>query len=542
MATPTLETIYGDTFEGTGASSVTVSGITADTADVLVVFIDMQQWMELPVTAPAGWVEIAAVGGDGAVVGMYCAVLPAGVAKASSYTFTFDASVTYPDTALLRISGSNLNYAAGTASAQAAGDGSDVLIAGLAAPPVSDALAVAASSNWGNTSYGVTEGAWSREHLFNGNYAAVYSQSPGAAVADVDTGFNDATGWASASVWVYEDSAGTTHALTASGSTTSAGAAAITAARPLSATGSATASGAAALVAARPLAADGATTTDGAAALGRTSPLSADGATTTDGAVTLTADRPLSADGAVSTAGAAAMTAARPLSASGAASTSGSAAIAIPGEGAVEHFLTASGSAVFGASGPLRVEHALTASGSTTSAGSAAITAARPLTAAGTATADGTAALTAERPLAAAGSTTTDGSATLSLGVAPLLLAASGSATTDGAAALTTARSLAASAEATTSGAATLQRAAPLTASGATTTSGSAALGRSMTLVAAGAAITSGTARLTSLLWEVLGVRALPVSRIIRARRRPSWTIEPTGPSWDIEPRRDTLA
>ncbi len=267
----------------------------------------------------------------------------------------------------------------------------------------------------------------------------------------------------------FKPAGATSHAMSASGSTTTGGTAAINAVRPVAAAGSTTTGGSASINATRPVAATGSATTGGSAALVLAYPIAATGTTTTGGTAAINATRPVTASGSATSGGVAAINATRPIAGAGSTSTGGAVAI--------------------------NATRPIAASGSTTTGGAAAVGVARPVTAAGATTTDGAAAIHATRPIAASGTTTTGGSAAIVLvtGGISLPIAASGTVTTGGTAAIALTVPLAAVGSVTSDGAAAIHASCPLVASGSSTLGGDAQIGLLLPVSATGSTTTGGS-------------------------------------------------
>lgn len=179
------------------------------------------------------------------------------------------------------------------------------------------------------------------------------------------------------------------------------------------------------------LTASGSVTANGAAALTLTQKLSASGATAEDGTAPLSLNASLSATGSVSTTGSAALSLSAPLSASGAAGTSGSGTLGVQlsltSTGAVSAnggadlqiiagpTFTGSGGSTVTGNAALRSSLALTSAGAAVLTGAAALAETSALTAEGSVNSDGSVALTAVRSLTAVGASAGDGSVDLKL-------------------------------------------------------------------------------------------------------------------------------
>lgn len=209
------------------------------------------------------------------------------------------------------------------------------------------------------------------------------------------------------------------HAITASGSTATDGAAPINVQRPITAAGTTTTDGAAGIGIPHPVTATGSTTTDGAAAIdltigGTSHPITASGSTTTDGAAPINVVRPVTSAGATTSDGTAAINATRPITSVGSTTITATAPIN------VLRPVTASGAATTNGAAPVNVTRPLTSSGSTTADGTAAIDISNgpishALSSSGTTTTDGAAGITAQRVVSASGTTVTDGAAPINV-------------------------------------------------------------------------------------------------------------------------------
>jgi len=301
----------------------------------------------------------------------------------------------------------------------------------------------------------------------------------GVEIAKLDSAGSQTVTWGSNStaggviLIELDASAGTSHALTASGSTATDGVAAILATRVVTASGSTTTDGVAAPRATRVLSGSGSTTTSGAAAVGVAHPVTASGSTATSGAAAILTVARLTASGSTSTSGAAALVTTARLTASGSATTGGNAAALTVAR------LTAAGTATTTGAAALTFNATLTAFGATTTGGSAAPDLVTPggtshaLTGSGAATTTGNAAIVRLAVLTATGSTTTTGTAAPKIRA---VITATGSSTTDGIAQPRARRALTSAGLVTTLGQAQFAALLTLTASGLVTTTGSAAL------------------------------------------------------------------
>jgi hypothetical protein len=187
--------------------------------------------------------------------------------------------------------------------------------------------------------------------------------------------------------------AATSLALTAAGTATSSGSAALTESLALAASGTASSSGSAALdlvtgPVTHPLAAAGAAASAGTAALSLKLPLAAPGAAASSGSAAVSLKLPLAAAGASNSSGTADVVERLAVTGAGTATSSGSAALTlIPG--ATAYPLSASGTAASSGSVVLAATHSLSGAGAATSSGDAALTADLPLAAAGQASTAG---------------------------------------------------------------------------------------------------------------------------------------------------------
>lgn len=191
-------------------------------------------------------------------------------------------------------------------------------------------------------------------------------------------------------------SAGATHQITASGSGTSGGSAAIqiVLVHLLTATGSGTSGGSAAITAIRRLTATGSGTSGGSAAIKSTLAISATGSGVSGGS--------------------AALRATLQITATGSGTSDGSAAISLVG-GGTTHQLTSTGSGTSGGSASIVAIRRLTATGTGTSSGSAALSLTARMTASGSGSTGGSAALRALLGMSATGAGVSDGTAAIIL-------------------------------------------------------------------------------------------------------------------------------
>lgn len=210
MARPVLDS----TSEASSTSSTTVvfnSGTYsgAGTADALVaVVVRANDAATVPSSsAPSGdWElvhETIHTGSFDVSVGVSVYVLPAGVAKSGTYTFTLGSAVDYPSGGIAVVSGTNLTYTAGN-EVDYGDEAGDVHVAGFGTGNA-DRLAIAAVARANGDNLTVNEGSWTNEQTIDGGYSAIYSYDAGTgAVANFDTGVNETYSWASSSV-VFEE-------------------------------------------------------------------------------------------------------------------------------------------------------------------------------------------------------------------------------------------------------------------------------------------------------------------------------------------------
>jgi len=301
---------------------------------------------------------------------------------------------------------------------------------------------------------------WTRRAAVDDGWIGVWTKPVDAGtVSSYATGFSDGTAQACV-VIVLEAGGGTSHAITASGSGTSSGSAAIgltlgPVSHAITASGTGTSGGSAALIATLVAAASGTGTSAGAASIAATLPASAAGAGASSGAATLARTTTLTAAGSGTSGGSAAIDVATvlPLSAAGSGTTGGVVAATW--------------------------QQAASAAGSGTSGGSAALTATLVASASGSGTSAGAASFTMSIVLSADGAATSSGSAAIGLdiGGVELSMSASGSGASAGSAAIASSIPFSAAGSGVSDGVAVVAATLVATASGSGASAGAVALG-----------------------------------------------------------------